>query len=56
MNNSMNHTISNEKDVQQIVFTQWPMDMDDEEFRAGYPYTSTELETVTGSIFFITQT
>ena len=54
MNNNTNHIISNEHDVHQVVFTKWPLDMDDDEFRAGYPFASCQLEESNGLIF-ITQ-
>ena len=54
MNNNTNHITSNENDVPQVIFTKWPLDMDDNEFRAGYPFTSSQLEESNGLIF-ITQ-
>jgi hypothetical protein len=44
MNNNMDHTISNENSTATIIFSQWPVDFDDEEFRAGYPFTPVPLE------------
>ncbi len=38
MNNNTDDIISNENDVPSFTFTEWPLDEDDEEFRAGYPF------------------
>ena len=40
MNNFNSHCIKNENDSSSIKFLKWPLDMDDDEFRAGYPFTS----------------
>ena len=48
MNDNTRHIISNENDIPSIAFIQWPLDMDDDEFRAGYPFTPVPLEEVNG--------
>lgn len=53
MDNNTSHIMPNENNVPQVVFTKWPLDMDDDEFRAGYPFTSTQLEELNGLIFII---
>jgi hypothetical protein len=44
MNNNTNNIIPNEDNVPAVTFTPWPVDTDDEEFRAGYPFTSSQSE------------
>jgi hypothetical protein len=53
MNNNTSNIISNESNVAAVTFIHWPLDMegDDDEFRAGYPFTSSPLETVNGYLF-----
>lgn len=48
MNNNTDHTTSNENDVPQITFIKWPLDMDDDEFRAGYPFSPVPSEEMNG--------
>ena len=48
MNNNTSHIVSNENDTPTVTFTKWPLDMDDDEFRAGYPFTPDPLEKVNG--------
>ncbi len=48
MNNNTGHIISTENDAPPVAFIKWPLDMDDDEFRAGYPFTPVPLEEVNG--------
>ncbi len=48
MNNNTDDIISNESDVPSVVFIKWPLDMDDDEFRAGYPFTPAPSEEMNG--------
>lgn len=50
MNNNTNNTIENESNVPTVNFIHWSLDIDmnDEEFRAGYPFTTSTNETVNG--------
>ncbi len=51
MNNNTSNINSNESNVPEVTFIHWPLDMDDDEFRAGYPFTSSPSEAVNGQIF-----
>ncbi|CAF1397136.1 unnamed protein product [Rotaria sordida] len=46
MNNNSDHISSNKNDIPTINFIQSPLDMDDDEFRAGYPFTSISLKEI----------
>jgi hypothetical protein len=51
MNNFNTDFIQSEKDAQRVKFIQWPLDDDDDEFRAGYPFTSIPETKVNGEVF-----
>ncbi|CAF4248303.1 unnamed protein product [Adineta steineri] len=53
MNNSDSAFIKKENDLSSIKFLEWPMDADDDEqFRAGYPYTPDEEKEINGETFY----
>jgi hypothetical protein len=47
MNNNSGDSVSNKDNVPAVNFMKWPLDVDDDdddEFRAGYPFTPTSLK------------
>lgn len=48
MNNTTDHINSNENEVPTFTFAQWPLDEDDSEFRAGYPFSPVPSEELNG--------
>ncbi|CAF4287670.1 unnamed protein product [Adineta steineri] len=53
MNNSDSTFIKKENDLSSIKFFEWPIDADDDEqFRAGYPYTPDEEKEIDGETFY----
>lgn len=49
MDNNNDHNNSNENDkLEEIIFKEWPLDEDDEQFRAGYPFTPIPFEEMNG--------
>ncbi|CAF1185892.1 unnamed protein product [Adineta steineri] len=52
MNNSDSAFIEKDNDLSTIKFLEWPIDADDDEqFRAGYPYTPDEEKEIDGETF-----
>ncbi|CAF4137832.1 unnamed protein product [Adineta steineri] len=53
MNNSDSAFIKKEDDLSPIKFLEWPIDADDDEqFRAGYPYTPDKEKEIDGDTFY----
>jgi len=51
MSNNTDWTDAHDNDVPTVIFSQWPIDIDDDEFRAGYPFSPTSSDEEDGQTF-----
>ena len=51
MSNDTECTDAHDNDVPAVIFSKWPLDIDDDEFRAGYPFTPTSSDENDGQTF-----
>ena len=52
MSNNMDCTDSHDNNVPAVIFSKWPLDIDDDdEFRAGYPFNTTPSDEEDGQAY-----